>query len=331
MAKKILCVITLMLALVCVFASCGHKHNWQPETCETPKTCIDCKTTEGVALGHSFESATCTTAKTCNICEKTEGQPLGHTWIEASCTTPKSCANCNSAVGEPLGHSWTAATCTTPKTCTNCKKTEGESLGHTWIDASCTTPKTCTTCTTTVGTALGHTWVNATCDTPKTCSVCNATEGKATGHSISYENGKCTACGVFDYFPGHAVNDGVDYAIWALSSIYDYIDIYNIYYVLTDDCCCDSCLNGYYAGESYLTVLIFGTFEYDGYEETRVEILGIHKKYDPTYDTHYNPDWYFWTGSYRYNGKELTEIHATDYSFYFTEEDLIWIDKNLIL
>ena len=69
MVKKILCAITIMIALVCVLASCGHKHNWQPETCETPKTCVDC--------------------------EITEGQPLGHAWVDASCTTPKSCANCN--------------------------------------------------------------------------------------------------------------------------------------------------------------------------------------------------------------------------------------------
>ena len=37
-----------------------HIHSFSPATCTTPKTCTDCGTTEGEALGHSWENGNCT-------------------------------------------------------------------------------------------------------------------------------------------------------------------------------------------------------------------------------------------------------------------------------
>ena len=51
MAKKLLCVIVLMLALVCVLASCGHEHNWSEWETTTEATC----TAEGTKERYCLE------------------------------------------------------------------------------------------------------------------------------------------------------------------------------------------------------------------------------------------------------------------------------------
>ena len=160
------------------------QHKWKAATCTAPKTCENCKTTEGKELGHSWNAATCTAPKTCKTCKATEGNALSHSWNAATCTAAKTCKTCKKTEGKALGHSWNAATCTTAKTCKTCKATEGKALGHSWNAATCTTAKTCKTCKATEGKALGHSWNAATCTTAKTCKTCKATEGKALGHDM---------------------------------------------------------------------------------------------------------------------------------------------------
>lgn len=80
MAKKLLCVIVLMVALVCVLASCGHEHSWgewqttKEATCTAEgsriRNCTDEKCDESeietiYAKGHSFGEWVTTKKKTC--------------------------------------------------------------------------------------------------------------------------------------------------------------------------------------------------------------------------------------------------------------------------
>ena len=167
------------------------------------------------ALGHDWKAATCDSPKMCTRCRTTEGEALGHAWVEATCEAPKTCSTCGATEGAALGHAWAEATCEAPKTCSTCGATEGAALGHAWVNATCDTAKTCATCGATEGAALGHTWVNATCDTAKTCSACGATEGAALGHSYGawtadgdMHKKVCANCGDA-VKEAHAWDDGV--------------------------------------------------------------------------------------------------------------------------
>ncbi|MGM9631855.1 MAG: hypothetical protein ACI3XL_02030 [Eubacteriales bacterium] len=51
---------------------------------------------------HDWNDATCTSPKTCKNCETTDGEALGHTWVEATYTDPKTCSVCGATEGEPL-------------------------------------------------------------------------------------------------------------------------------------------------------------------------------------------------------------------------------------
>lgn len=170
--------VTPLLILLCLLLTgCGCKHQWNPATCDTPKTCSRCQITEGEALGHTWVDASCEAPKTCSACGATEGNALDHTWVDATCDDPKTCSRCQTTEGNALGHTWVDASCEIPKTCSICSATEGEALGHAWVNATCETPKTCSVCQKTEGNAAGHKWQDATTEAPKTCSVCQKTEG----------------------------------------------------------------------------------------------------------------------------------------------------------
>lgn len=47
--KRTMCVV-LMLALIFVFASCGHEHEWQNPTYENPKICSGCGEQTGLSI-----------------------------------------------------------------------------------------------------------------------------------------------------------------------------------------------------------------------------------------------------------------------------------------
>lgn len=73
--KKILSVILILTCFIMLTGCCSHSQ-WQPATCETPKTCAECGKTDGDALGHSWVDATTETPKTCSVCGATEGKRI---------------------------------------------------------------------------------------------------------------------------------------------------------------------------------------------------------------------------------------------------------------
>lgn len=126
MKKKIYTGVILILSIV--LTGCCLQHQWQDADCSTPKTCSECKKTEGEALGHDWQDAACEAPKTCSRCGKSEGEALGHDWQDATCEAPRTCRLCKDTEGEALGHDWTEANFQTPKTCNLCMITEGEKL-----------------------------------------------------------------------------------------------------------------------------------------------------------------------------------------------------------
>ena len=130
--------------------------------------------------GHNWEDETCTSPKTCTTCGTTEGTAKGHSWKAATCTTPKTCSTCGTTSGSANGHTWRKATCTNPKTCTVCKTTEGKSLGHTWKDATCDKPKICTRCKASSGSPVGHIYDDGVDGTCNVCSIHRETTEKRT-------------------------------------------------------------------------------------------------------------------------------------------------------
>lgn len=87
-----------------VFTACGHQHTWQEATCIAPRTCIECGTTEGEALGHTWNAATCEAPETCSTCGATQGEAHGHVWEKATCQHPERCSICESTRNSILGN-----------------------------------------------------------------------------------------------------------------------------------------------------------------------------------------------------------------------------------
>lgn len=112
MAKKILCFVVLMLALVCVFTSCDDNDN----KCE-----------------HAYV-------------ESVEHEPTCGPYTAKQGDKRFTCSICNDSYIEynsipALEHEWSEATCTEPKTCKVCGEKEGyDGLGHEYseIDGTCT-------------------------------------------------------------------------------------------------------------------------------------------------------------------------------------------------
>ena len=142
---------------------CGaqkHVHTWKEATCTEPKTCTECRETEGSAAGHQWDGgreiqeATCQSPGvmryTCIVCGSTRDEELakdpanhiGGTEIrnaqDATCTEngysgDTYCKGCGELISsgstiKALGHEWQDATYTAPKTCERCGATEGEPL-----------------------------------------------------------------------------------------------------------------------------------------------------------------------------------------------------------
>ena len=109
----------------------SHTHNWVDATCTTPKTCSECKATEGEALGHKWINATCTDPMTCSVCGATEGNALGHNFGEWEITTAPTCTQDGVQT----------------RKCSACEETETENIaakGHSMTLTAAVTP-TCTT------------------------------------------------------------------------------------------------------------------------------------------------------------------------------------------
>lgn len=94
MVKKILCVIVLMLALVCVLTSCGCDHEWTTQTCEEGVYCTKCGEIQLMyGYGHTFGEWTTITERTCTqtgikerVCacgeKETQTLPSGHNFAD---------------------------------------------------------------------------------------------------------------------------------------------------------------------------------------------------------------------------------------------------------
>ncbi len=75
MKKKI--IVPVLFSGMVLLGGCECKHKeWTEATCSSPKTCVECKVTEGEPLKHKWEDATIEKPKTCSMCGETEGEPL---------------------------------------------------------------------------------------------------------------------------------------------------------------------------------------------------------------------------------------------------------------
>lgn len=135
----------LVIVIGCVASS--HEHNWIEATCTEPRTCSECKQTEGEPLGHKWLDATCSYPQTCSVCGVTHGRRKEHSWLPATCTNAETCSVCGKTpiFSAPKGHKWIDATCTTPKKCSVCGITEGVPKGHCSISSITYTEPTCQT------------------------------------------------------------------------------------------------------------------------------------------------------------------------------------------
>ncbi len=91
--KKITMFIFLCLFVLC-FASCGHEHLYGEWTTTKAASCLEngvesrycscgeIQNREIYAAGHTWENSTCETPKTCAACGTTEGSALGHSYSE---------------------------------------------------------------------------------------------------------------------------------------------------------------------------------------------------------------------------------------------------------
>lgn len=94
--------IIIVILLISIGKFRNHVHEWTEATCTSPRTCLKCKDTEGVALGHQWKSATCTQPETCVRCGMTQGELAEHKWLAATYEAPETCQVCGTTQGEPL-------------------------------------------------------------------------------------------------------------------------------------------------------------------------------------------------------------------------------------
>ncbi len=132
MKMRTILLLCLLAAVLCL-TGCGNcEHQWLDATCEAPKTCALCRSTEGTPLGHEWQEATCEIAKTCVTCGKTDGVANGHIWQDATCTEVKTCTVCAFTDGEPKGHELDPANYQQAAQCRYCDYMEGEPLKPTY-------------------------------------------------------------------------------------------------------------------------------------------------------------------------------------------------------
>ena len=227
---KHLSVALMLIAMLCIMASCGCEH----ETVADPAIAATCTTTgltEGShcslcgevliaqetipAIGHTeaineSKDATCTETgltegKYCSFCNETllvqETIPAkGHTEVvkeakDATCTETgltegKDCSVCGAVL-------------TAQETVPAKGHTEAIKAGK---KATCTVAglsdeKYCTKCNVVISSqktieATGHDWKAATCTTPKTCKNCGTQSGSVDAHK--FVNGICSTCSESD-------------------------------------------------------------------------------------------------------------------------------------
>ena len=202
--KKVLFLLFSLIALAIALCSCDDecKHSWKLPTCDTPRICDKCGTTEGEPLSHKWQESTCLSAKKCKACGLTEGEALGHSWSTLDCTAPKKCVTCG-VVGERTQHIWNTKDCLAIPNCTVCKH-NGEQIPHNWQEATCEAARICQSCGQISGDALGHNWQITTCQSPKQCSECQKTSYEGLPHKWIFRGcDKQRICSVCSRGEGH--------------------------------------------------------------------------------------------------------------------------------
>lgn len=153
MKKKLVSIVLILIASM-IMTGCCLQHDWQPATCEEPKTCSKCGKTDGEPLGHKYEDGNCVTPRICSVCGEAEGEAPGHIWIKETCMAPRTCSVCGAVEGEAAPHTWVEATCLKPRHCAVCGIEEGSTNPHQWAEANYNAPRTCLVCGATEGEAL---------------------------------------------------------------------------------------------------------------------------------------------------------------------------------
>lgn len=105
--KKVLA-LTLLLAMLCTFISCGeeeHKHS-PVQVAAVSATCTESGNSEYYSCtgcGKLFSDAECLNETSA---EEQKTQPTGHNFTDADCSDPKTCSVCKITEGEALDHIW---------------------------------------------------------------------------------------------------------------------------------------------------------------------------------------------------------------------------------
>ena len=104
--KALLVVLVLLgviAAAVLLLLKFGHTHDWAQATCDEPRTCTVCGTTEGLALGHQWRKGDCTNPAVCGYCGAVDGVAPGHQMVAATVEKPETCSVCGLTKGRSLG------------------------------------------------------------------------------------------------------------------------------------------------------------------------------------------------------------------------------------
>ena len=90
----LLCGAVVFAIAALIISGCPHdmvESFWIEATCQTPKTCKVCGTTEGRVLPHHWEDTSCSNPTPCSMCGTLEGIEFTHQWQEDGSLV---CVNC---------------------------------------------------------------------------------------------------------------------------------------------------------------------------------------------------------------------------------------------
>ena len=190
---SLLVVLCIVLFAACMFQE-NHTHEMGEWTITKNPTCTedgekirlcegcDQKETAPIqALGHDWQEATCESPKTCSVCNTTEGEALGHTWVDATCTTPKTCSVCEATEGAVLSHDYKWIVDTEPTVDSEGVKHEECTVCHGKRNENTPIDKLTCTHNLTKTEAIDATCLTAGNGEYYTCSICNKVYSDAEG------------------------------------------------------------------------------------------------------------------------------------------------------
>ncbi len=184
-------ILIIVIVALCAFLGSCQKVCVHTYDNDCDASCNSCGEVREIN-GHNWENETCTTPRICIICGETEGEPLGHKWNEATCDTPRTCNICGITSGSALGHTSENddGDCTTAIRCSTCKEviTDGNS-SHTPApdDGDCTTPVECIYCPTVVEDAKSHVFSDIyVLNENEHCQLCTNENCETTSEPIAH-------------------------------------------------------------------------------------------------------------------------------------------------